>query len=475
MTRTPYVLVLGLLAAAGTAAAQPAPAPQKAADQAVKPADEETAFQREIDSLFVQGGLTSEEAAKRGPGASPTVVKQAQALAAAAAQLESARLLQVPRINGTASYTRLSFIAPVNLGFGGMSFKIPFLQNQYVLQGQVAVPLSDYFLRFPSVIDAAKYNQDSADVNELNSKVGAAQDARLAYYEWVRARLSVVIARRQLAQVQATLQQERALADVQRVSRADLLRIESQAASTQQSLDVLTNVVVLREEQLRLLIGASETEKLEMGEDIRGEVKSPEMAQLDDLQHHAVAQRLDLKSIDYGIRAKEAQADQELANQLPHLSAFANFDYDNPNQRIFPQQANFKFTWLAGLQLTWVLNDYLQSKTSVDRINAEANELRADRENLVRATRIEVLSAQQAVQVALLALQTSKTALDSAEEGYRVRRELLNAERATAVELVDAQTTLTQARVASLNARIDLRVAISQLAHALGDDIKSTK
>jgi outer membrane protein TolC len=159
----------------------------------------------------------------------------------------------------------------------------------------------------------------------------------------------------------------------------------------------------------------------------------------------------------------------------PHLSAFANTDYDRPNQRVFPQKDEFKFTWLAGVQLTWFLNDYLQSRTAVDRITAETQELVADRDNLVRATRLEVLSAQQSVQVAILALQTSQTALVAAEEGYRVRRELLNAERATAVELVDAQTTLTQARVASINARIDLRVALAQLAHALGDDVHPTK
>lgn len=471
MTRTPYVLVL---LAAGTAAAQPAPAPQPAA-QIVKPADEEAAFTKELDSMFVQGGLTSEQAAARAPQASPTVAEKVQELAAAAANLQSAKLLEVPHVGGTASYTRLSFIPPVNLGFGGMNFQIPFLQNQYVLQAQIQVPVLDYFVRFPKVIDSARYSHDAAQVNELNSQVGASQDARLAYYEWVRARLNVVIARRQLAQVQATLAQEQALADVQRVSRADLLRIESQAASTQQALDVLTNVVVLREEQLRLLIGASETEKLEMGEDVRKDISAPQIAQLDDLVKHATQRRLDLKSLDLNIQAKDAQKDQELANQLPHLSAFANFDYDRPNQRVFPQADKFKFTWLAGVQLTWFLNDYLQSRTAVDRITAETQELVADRDNLVRATRLEVLTAQQSVQVAILALQTSQTALVAAEEGYRVRRELLNAERATAVELVDAQTTLTQARVASINARIDLRVALAQLAHALGDDVHPTK
>ena len=53
-----------------------------------------------------------------------------------------------------------------------------------------------------------------------------------------------------------------------------------------------------------------------------------------------------------------------------------------------------------------------------------------------------------------------------------MRRELLDAERATAVELVDAETELTRARIAALNARVDLRVALAQLAHALGNDVE---
>jgi outer membrane protein len=67
---------------------------------------------------------------------------------------------------------------------------------------------------------------------------------------------------------------------------------------------------------------------------------------------------------------------------------------------------------------------------------------------------------------------TSMKGLSASEEGYRVRRELLNADRATAVELVDAETDLTRARIAAINARVDLRVAIAQLRHALGQDAR---
>jgi outer membrane protein TolC len=458
-----------LLLTAGPALAQPAGGP------GLKAADDEAEYAKEIDSLFVKGGLTSDQAAQRAPGVSPAVQRQAAELAASAAQLEAVEYAYVPHVGANASYTRLSFIPPVELGFGTMMFTIPFLQNQYIVQAQLAVPVSDYFLRFPKLKEAAQLSEQSTRVNGQAAAVNSSEDARVAYYEWVRAKLSVVIARRQLAQVQTTLAQVRALADVQRVSRAELLRIESQEAATQQQLDVVTNIVVLREEQLRLLIGAASDEMFQIGEDVRGDVSAPSMVELDQLMKQALAKRLEFKSIDLGIRAKEAQNDSVKAAMYPHLSAFANVDYDRPNQRVFPQEDKFKFTWAAGLQLNWTINDLLQSRADQHRITAEANQLRADREQLLRGTTVQVLDAQQSVQVAILNLQTSQKALISAQEGYRVRKELLLADRATAVELVDAQTVLTQARVASLNAHIDLRVALAQLAHALGDDVHPTK
>lgn len=457
-------LALVLLAAA-PAFAQPAP----------KPADDMAAFEKDLDALFAKGGLTAEGAAARAAKASPTVRRKAAELDAALAQLETAQLAQVPQIGGKASYTRLSYVQPFVIPFMGQSFTIPNLQNQYVLQGQIAVPLSDYVVRFPKLINTAKLGEQAARLGEKSAEVGAGEDARLAYYEWVRAKLQVLIAHRQLAQVQATLVQEQALADVQRISRADLLRVQSQEAEAEQTVDQLQNLAQLREEQLRLLIGASEAEPLTPGEDIRGDIATPQPGNLDDLLRQATSKRLEIKGIDLGIEAKDAQVKAEEANLYPRLAAFASADYDRPNQRVFPQVDEFRFTWAAGVQLTWQLNDYLISRATQARIHAERGELVADRENLVRGTRIEILAAGQAVQIALHSLQTTQKGLAAAEEGYRVRRELLNAERATALELVDAQTDLTRARIAALNARVDLRVALAQLAHALGEDTGTAK
>jgi len=187
----------------------------------------------------------------------------------------------------------------------------------------------------------------------------------------------------------------------------------------------------------------------------------------------ATTKRLEFRAIDFAIKAREKQREAEKANLMPRLSAFATANYANPNPRIFPQKDQFDFTWQAGVQLSWTLNDTLQSRATQRRIAAETNELRADREALLLGTRIEVLSAEQGVRTAQLALATTQKGLAAATEGYRVRRELLNADRATAVELVDSETDLTRARIAALNSRVNLRIAIAALAHALGNDTPS--
>ncbi len=449
--------------AGGDASAQPAKEAPAAGSSDI------ASFEKDLEALLVKGGLTADQAAGRAAGASPTVRRAAAQIDVSLATAQTAELARVPRVGATATYTRLSPIDPISFGPGAPPFN--FAENSYAAQATVAIALSDYVTRYPKLIEGARLGIEASRTTKRADEIDAGQDARLAYYEWVRAKLQVMVATRQLTQVRATLGQVRALADAQRLSTADRMRVESQEAQAEQILDQLQNLSDLREEQLRLLIGAG-TEPLTIGEDIRADITAPSTAVLDDLLGVAKRQRLEFRTLDIGIRAKDKQRDAEKAGLYPRLSAFASADYARPNQRIFPQADKFNFTWQAGLQLGWTLNDTLVTRANVRRYDAETRALLADRENLERGTRIAVLAAQQAVSLAQKSLGTSAKGLAAAEESYRVRQALLQAQRATAVELVDAETELTRARITALNARIDLRVALAQLAHALGNDTK---
>ncbi len=435
------------------------------------PIDDLAGFDKDLDALFVQGGITADQVAARAARVSPTVRRKVAEVEAAIAEGEAAELQRVPQVTAKVSYTRLSPLAPINLGsFMGQAFIIQFLNNSYLAESTAVIPLSDYVLRYPKLIEAAKLGEDVAKVSRRSSEVDAGEEARLAYYEWLRAKLQVLIAQRQLIQVHSTVVQFQALADAQRLSKADLLRVESQEAEAEQTIDQLKNISALREEQLRLLIGATEAEPLAIGEDVRRDFAVAAGSPLDELMGQARQKRFDFKVLDLGIKAKDKQREAEKAAYYPKLSAVGVVDYADPNPRVFPQSDTFTFTWSVGAQITWTLGDALTEKTTNRRLLAETNELRADRENLERGARIEVLTAQQAVSLAQHALQTTAKGLAATEESYRVRRELLAADRATAVELVDAETDLTRARIAALNARVDLRVAVTQLAHAVGND-----
>lgn len=471
-------LLAAIVLAAAPVSAQPASRPPaKAAPAPTAPAaaptpvpDDMANFDKDLDALFGTSGLTADQAAGRAAAASPDVRRKVAELGVAIVAREQASLARVPYVQGKASYTRLSFVAPIVFPLGTQSFSITSLQNSYDLVATATIPLSDYLFRFPRLLATANRNIEGARASQLSSAVNAGEDARLAFYEWVRARLQVMVAKRQLANVQATYKQAQALADAQRLSKADLLRIESQEAEAEQTIDQLANLESLREEQLRLLIGATDSEPLAIAEDIRADIGAPGSVALDELVKHASDRRLDLKAIDIGLTAKQAQYDASEADLYPKLSAFGTVEDARPNQRVFPQVDEFRLTWLVGVQATWTLGDAINAKVTRARVRAETAELRADRENVVRGQRIEILAAQQAVSLAVHALGTSQKGLNAAEESYRVRRELLAADRATAVELVDSQTDLTRARITALNARVDLRVALAQLAHALGDD-----
>ena len=464
-----HTLALLLLATSPALAQAPgakAPAPASATP------DDMAEFDKELDALFPGTGLTAEEAAQRARRASPTVDRAVADVEVAIAEAKAAEVARIPVVGIQGKYTRLSHVELPPLSFGGMMFTFPQFLNNYDVSAQVAINISDYFVRFPKFLDAAKLGEEAARLTKHSTEVNVAQDARIAYYEWVRANLQVLVAKRQLLQVQSTVTQFRALAEAQRVSRAELLRVESQEATAEQTVIQLDYIAGLREEQLRLLINAPRGERLVIGEDIRKDITAPNDAALDELYKTARTRRLDLRAIDVGIAARDKQLDGEKSNLYPKIGVFGEADYANPNSRIFPSEDKFDLTWAAGAQITWTLNDALVSKTVQDKIRADASGLRADRTNLERGTRVQILSAQQAVAIAQSALETSKKGLAAAEENYRVRRELLNAERGTAVELVDAETDLTRARITALNARVDLRVALTQLEHALGSDTK---
>jgi outer membrane protein TolC len=330
----------GPAAPAAPAAPKAAPAAPKAAPAAkVKPAAGATDadYDREMAALFTSGGLTADQAAQRTRTVSPDVKRKIAEAAEAAARTRGANVAWVPIVRGTARYTRLSELDPATIDVAGMSFPFPSPPlNNYSLVGELNVPISEYLLRVPQLVKSARTGERAAALGRRSAELSAASGARVSYYQWVRARLQVVVGERTVAQVGKTLEQVKALADVQRASKADLLRIQAQQAQAELRLFQFREQLALYEDQLRIQIGAGPDEPLTIGEDVRAELSIPELGTATALSDSAMQRRLDVKAIDTAVEAIGYQKKAVLADRLPKLSAFGSVNYDNPNQRVFP-------------------------------------------------------------------------------------------------------------------------------------------
>ena len=449
------------------------------------------------------GGLRVEDFAHRAETTSPEVRAKQQSVAAAAARVDQAALLFIPKLQLLARYVRLSPLPAANFGSGGylvgtqnqgpvpvicppegtstagqpvqcfaaaagVQVSFPVLLNMYTLQGSIGIPLSDYVLRLSQNHAAASRSFDAAGIQERATRLKVQNDARTAYYNWIRAQGGLIVAEQGLATVRAHLKDVGAAVTVGSASKADLMRVESQQASLELLVENTRNMAQLAEEQIRTMLHEPDETKYEIGEDIFAQLPEFGQAPMATLYAEALRQRLEPQVLDTTVQALRQTRKVIAAGNYPRLDAFANLYEQNPNTRRFPQEQKWSTTWDLGVQLSWTINDTLAAGSQESELDAKIMELEAQRAQLSDGIRLQVTQAYNALRSAEFARATTDRQLASSEESYRVRRELFRAGRATSAELTDAETDLLKSRFEALNARIDQRSARANLEYLLG-------
>ena len=495
---------------AGAAAPVPAPAAPRGPAQGVglpsspasgmvapttmgtAPADEGAPVEVPSDLVQVHpGGLTADQAGTRASTTSWNAKASEDTLRSAEAKVDEAWAAFLPRLSGRAEYERLSEFTPpkialVPLGSPAANqlpdgplkdmltagFGFPLVFNVWTLQGTITVPLSDYFFTIGQRYSAATRSEDAARWNLIGARASALSDGKAEYYTWLRNRGAVIVAVEALNDQKTHLRDARNQFTVGNASKADVLRAETSVAAAELTLEQASSLSDLTEKQLRVAMHVPEEQPaLLPGEDLEATLPSFQ-GNLKQMTDEALSARAEIKSADLNAAAAHKQAVAARAGRYPTLSAFADGIYGNPNSRVFPQSQDGFATWDAGAILSWSPNDILVANGSVKDFDAQVATIEANKNNTRDAVEVEVQQDWQNVRVADFAMDSSTRQLSSAEEAYRVQRELFNNGRGTSATLTDAETDLTRARLTLLNARADARIARIRLDHALGRDIR---
>jgi outer membrane protein TolC len=456
--------------AGATPATPAAVAPATVAPEAVAPG----APASFASGLAVAGGLTAADVGRRASETSVDAEVRRQRVIAAKATRERVFWEAAPRLSLTAQTLRQSEVDVLSFEVDGMltpAFPPP-PQTSHLLNARLTVPLSDYLLRTVRAVRGANANRDAALLEERAARVTAASNAKLSFYDWVRARLETVLAEQALSTAMAQLERMRALFGVGRAAEADLLQAQAFAADAELALRQGETQVSIAEERLRVAMHAGPEERLSVGEDVLAPFPSgSEQASLDALYREALEKRLELQALERSRSAVENVSAVEGTRALPKLEGFGSVTHANPNPRVFPQQEQWDTTWEVGLALTWTVNDLGTAGTQATIYESQAAELSGQRKGVEDAVRVEVASALGALRQASVIVSTAEQGERAAVAAFAARERLQEQGMATALELMQAETARIRARLNVINAHISLRIARVQLDHAVGRDV----
>lgn len=439
------------------------------------------------------GGITADAVGKRAAATSYQAAASTEALRGAAARVDAAWGAFLPRLSGTFRYTRLSDFTPPSLTSGGslvgttappgtfnptptiaIGFSFPIVLDNWLMQATLAIPLSDYAFRLSQNYSAANKSVQAARLDVAAARAKSAAEGKIAYFNWIRARGSMVVAQLALGDQKTHLTDTKNLFQVGNTSQVDVLRSETGVAAAELAVEQTKHFVELTETQIRLAIHGGPDEVLLVGEAIEGDLP-PVTGNLQALIGEGQMSRFEVKSIDANVEALHLQATVVRAGQFPRLDAVGNATYANPNQRLIPAQEKWFPTWDVSLQLTWSPNDVLTARANGADVDSRAAQIDAQRQVLRDGIALEVTQAYQQVLEADFSVVSTQKQLASSKEAVRVARELFKAGRVTSTTLTDAETELTRARLQTVNARVDARVARVRLDHALGRDTRDVK
>ena len=364
------------------------------------------------------GGLTAEQVADRAVATSPQVAVMRAELMINASTVDQTIARYAPELTGEASYSRLS---PADIDFGGDGAQVfagnegplavdptsgmmivdsagqpvvaagmPPIEvplNNFSLKASLSVPFSDYAFR---LLPAKRGSEAQTDVIVLQreaEKVRVELDARMAYYDWLRAVAQVAVMGQTRDEMQARLDDARVGYDAGVLSLADVERLEGSLASAESSLISAQSFERLAKQNLSIIMNVDEAD-FRIGEDVFADFPDRwSQEKRDDLLEEAYSERLELRALQRGTDAMRYAERTARVGYYPRLDGFAEATYANPNQRFFPATQEWNASWVVGASLTWRLSGFLNARTQVKRARGKRASCSLSKRPCVRLSR----------------------------------------------------------------------------------------
>lgn len=312
-----------------------------------------------------------------------------------------------------------------------------------------------------AAIDSARYSREGYNAALEVARQSAKLTAATNYYSLIMARNKVDIAEQSVKDYDGHLTNVNQQYNVGIVAKSDVLSSETSLANARTSLVEAQNSANLAEATLNNSIGLPVNTSVATADSSLG--YTPYNVTLQDAQAYAVLHRADLVQTTMAVKAYEEQVKSAKAGYMPTLSATASQAWsgddwggtDNDN-------------WRIGAAVSWDLWDGGATSEGVKVAKAnlekakEANYAMMDSVNLgVRQAYLNLKSAEQTI-------ESTRTAVASGQESFRIATLRYRAGVGTNLDVLDAETALETARNNYVDALFNYNIAVATLENAMG-------
>lgn len=190
------------------------------------------------------------------------------------------------------------------------------------------------------------------------------------------------------------------------------------------------------------------------------------LTSLNDLLNSAIQRRPELQANVLRQQSADAQLRLVKSNKYPHLGLSAGYNYINPSASIIPEANTFINAWNIGLGVTYNIGSLYNLKGRINSAKTAINESILQGQQQTDQIRSEVVAAYHNYELALEQQKVINTAIEQAQENYRLTESRFRNGLVGSTELLDADTFLLQTRLNLINSKVDARLAYQKLLKA---------
>ncbi len=328
----------------------------------------------------------------------------------------------------------------------------------------VSVPI--YTPSLDAQIESSRFSREGAgaayEVARQTAKLTAAQD----YYALIQARNKVDIANQSVKDYEGHLTNVNQQYAVGLVAKSDVLASQTSLSQAQTDLVTAQNNANLAEATLNNVIGLPVSTSIQTTDKELGYTPYP--ITIEQARAYALLHRYDLVESTMTVKEAEQSVLQAKAGSKPSVSASLGKNWADTNW-----QGTGSNDWSVGAAVSWNVWDGGSSKEQTKVAEANLEKAKEANAAAVDSVMLQVRQAYLNLRAAEQTISSTKSAVEEAQENFRIASLRYQAGVGTNLDVLDAETKLATARNSYVDALYNYNISVATLEQSMGVPVEA--